>query len=108
MASRPARVSLSGLRARVRGWRRSRETTVSMCCCPPPASKNSDLISLAQGGSAQAEGAIKSAGLTVGAVTEAYSDTVKVGDVISQNPAAGSGVAKGSAVDLVISNGPQP
>ncbi len=55
-----------------------------------------------------AEAAIAAAGLTLGGVTEAYSDTVPAGWVISQNPAAGAGVAPGSAVALVVSKGPQP
>lgn len=55
-----------------------------------------------------AESAITAAGLTVGTVTEAYSDTVAVGRVISQDPTAGSLVASGSAVAFVVSLGPEP
>jgi len=51
---------------------------------------------------------ITSAGLIVGDVTEAYSDTVADGYVISQNPASGTTVDEGTAVDLVISKGPAP
>jgi hypothetical protein len=51
--------------------------------------------------------AITAAGLIVGAVTQAASATVASGDVISENPAAASSVAKGSAVALVVSTGPQ-
>jgi beta-lactam-binding protein with PASTA domain len=43
--------------------------------------------------------------LTVGAVTYEYSDTVADGNVISQDPAAGTPVPIGSSVDLVISLG---
>jgi beta-lactam-binding protein with PASTA domain len=43
--------------------------------------------------------------LVVGTVTNQYSDTVAVGDVISQSPVAGTAVAIGSSVDLVISRG---
>src|SRR4029079_5971763 len=50
--------------------------------------------------------AITGAGLTVGAVTSQASDTVPVGSVISESPAAGTPVAVGSAVALVISSGP--
>ncbi|MHC4648529.1 MAG: Stk1 family PASTA domain-containing Ser/Thr kinase, partial [Planctomycetota bacterium] len=43
--------------------------------------------------------------LTVGTATYEYSDTVAAGNVISQNPAGGTGVAIGSSVDLVVSLG---
>lgn len=48
---------------------------------------------------------LQSAGLKLGAVSKEATDAV-VGSVISQSPAAGSKVDKGTAVDLVISNGP--
>jgi beta-lactam-binding protein with PASTA domain len=57
---------------------------------------------------ADAETALTWAGLTLGTVTEAYSDTVASGTVISQDPVADEGVATGSAVSLVVSKGPQP
>jgi len=50
--------------------------------------------------------AITGAGLTLGAVSQASSATVPSGSVISQNPAAGTSVAAGSAVALVVSTGP--
>jgi|CXWL01.1.fsa_nt_gi beta-lactam-binding protein with PASTA domain len=53
-----------------------------------------------------ADRALTTAGLVVGTVTTASSTTVPTGSVISQNPAAGAGVASGSAVDLVVSSGP--
>jgi len=56
---------------------------------------------------AEAEAAIVAAGLAVGVVTEAYSPTVPVGDVISQDPAGGSSVLPASAVNLVVSKGPE-
>ena len=62
-----------------------------------------DVVGLAQ---ADAEAAILAAGLSVGVVTNASSDTVPVGNVISQNPSGGSNVTAGSAVDLVVSTGP--
>ncbi len=55
---------------------------------------------------ADAEAAIIAAGLIVGTVTTANSDTVPAGQIISQNPAAGVSVVQGSAVDLVVSLGP--
>jgi beta-lactam-binding protein with PASTA domain len=51
--------------------------------------------------------AITAAKLTVGSVTQQTSNTVASGIVISQDPASGSSVAEGSAVNLVISSGPQ-
>src|SRR5213080_4399966 len=54
---------------------------------------------------AAATSAITSAGLTVGAVTMQSSTTVASGSVISESPAAGTSVAKGSAVNLVVSSG---
>ena len=53
-----------------------------------------------------AEAAITAAGLTVGTVTQETSSTVLAGNVISQNPAADASVARGSAVNLVVSSGP--
>ena len=55
---------------------------------------------------AAASAAIVAAGLVVGNVTSANSDTIIAGNVISQNPAATTAVDCGSAVDLVISLGP--
>jgi beta-lactam-binding protein with PASTA domain/lysophospholipase L1-like esterase len=46
--------------------------------------------------------------LTVGTVTDEYSDTVAVGLVISQNPEADMAVDTGSSVDLVVSLGKPP
>jgi hypothetical protein len=46
------------------------------------------------------------AGLAVGMVTAQWSDTVPAGTVISQNPAGGTSVAVGSAVNLSVSTGP--
>ena len=54
-----------------------------------------------------AEVALKNAGLSVGSVTDAFSDTVAVGNVISQSVADGTSVEEGVTVDLVISKGPE-
>jgi serine/threonine-protein kinase len=54
----------------------------------------------------QAEDALKQARLTLGQVTEANSDKPE-GVVISSNPGAGTGVAEGTPVALVVSNGQQ-
>ena len=49
--------------------------------------------------------AIRAAKLTVGTITQQTSNTVVIGNVISQDPASGSSVAQGSPVNLVISSG---
>ena len=51
---------------------------------------------------AAATSAITAAGLTVRTVTLGSSAAVRPGSVISESPAAGTVVAGGSAVDLVI------
>ena len=56
---------------------------------------------------AAATAAITGAGLTVGTVTQATSTTVVAGGVVSETPAAGTSVAGGSAVALVVSTGPE-
>ena len=57
---------------------------------------------------AVATAAITAAGLTVGTTTQATSASVSTGSVISENPAAGSSVAPGTAVNLTISSGLPP
>ena len=52
--------------------------------------------------------AITGAGLVVGTVSQQSSLTVPSGSVISQSPNAGTSVATGSAVNLVVSTGPAP
>ncbi|HXW44095.1 MAG TPA: Stk1 family PASTA domain-containing Ser/Thr kinase [Streptosporangiaceae bacterium] len=54
---------------------------------------------------AQAESAIRAAGLTVGTITPKASSTITKGDVISSSPPYGSDANKGSAVNLVVSSG---
>ena len=62
-----------------------------------------DVVDLTE---AAATTAITSVGLTVGTITQASSNTVPAGNVISQNPAAGTQVASGAAVALTVSTGP--
>jgi len=52
-----------------------------------------------------AAAAITGAGLVAGTVTQQSSSAVASGDVISESPAAGTNVALGSAVKLVVSTG---
>ncbi len=49
--------------------------------------------------------AIQNAGLVLGTVTMASSNTVPSGDVISESPSAGTMVNSGTAVNLVVSTG---
>lgn len=57
---------------------------------------------------AVAQNIILGVGLQVGSVTQAHSDTVLAGHVISQSPYAGTIVSQCSSVDLVLSKGPAP
>jgi eukaryotic-like serine/threonine-protein kinase len=61
-------------------------------------------VTLMSGADAAAK--LNADGLNVGASTSQASDTVPIGEVISQDPPAGRKVDKGSKVDLVISSGP--
>lgn len=57
---------------------------------------------------ADAESAIKSQGLTVGSVSEDYSNEYSAGIVIAQSPTSQSGnVSKGTAVSITVSKGPK-
>ena len=56
---------------------------------------------------AQATARITEAGLVVGTIAKVPSATVAEGSVTTQSPTAGTTVAKGTAVDLGISSGPQ-
>lgn len=56
----------------------------------------------------EVEARLTQAGLTLGDVSEEYSDTVPEGQVISCDPAAGQDVPHDSAVAVVVSKGRQP
>jgi len=62
-----------------------------------------DVVGLSQ---AQATTDINAAGLVVGTVTQQNDNSAPVGDVISQDPVSATMVSAGTAVDLVVSNGP--
>jgi beta-lactam-binding protein with PASTA domain/tRNA A-37 threonylcarbamoyl transferase component Bud32 len=55
----------------------------------------------------EAEQELEDARLELGNVTEEASEDVEEGRVVSQSPRAGQEAARGSAVDLVISSGPE-
>ena len=56
----------------------------------------------------EAQRSLTDAGLAVGAVTDAYSEDVPQGQVISQSVAAGTSLAHDSAVGIVLSKGREP
>jgi len=70
--------------------------------CAPPDVITPNVVGDTQ---AVAESKITGAGLTVGTVTKTNSNTVDPGDVISQDPAAGTPVAPSSPVDIEVSLG---
>jgi hypothetical protein len=55
-----------------------------------------------------AETILTDAGYTVGTITYVHSDTVAAGMVLGSDPPAGSPLALGSPVDLIVSLGPAP
>jgi serine/threonine-protein kinase len=57
---------------------------------------------------AEATDEITAAKLTVGKVSQAFSDTVTQGLVISVDPAPGTPLKRGAPVAMVVSKGPQP
>jgi beta-lactam-binding protein with PASTA domain len=69
----------------------------------PPPGTVPNVVGLTQ---AAATTAITNASLVVGAVTQQSSTSVAAGNVISQSVAPGQVLTAGSAVDLVVSNGP--
>ncbi len=64
-----------------------------------------DVVGMTQ---AAAQTAIEDPGLTLGTVAEQFHATIPVSQIIGQDPAGGTEVAQGSAVDLVVSRGPEP
>ena len=72
---------------------------------PPPTAQVA-VPTLAGQTEAAARTAIEGAGLTVGEVTVEASTTVAEGSVIESDPSAGAQVDEGSAVNLVVSGGP--
>ncbi len=64
-----------------------------------------DVISMTE---ANARAAIVAAGLVVGTESQAASPTVAAGTILGESPPAGTSVAAGTQVDLVVSTGPVP
>lgn len=59
-------------------------------------------------GQDEASRTLTDAGLALGAVTDAYSEDVPPGQIISQSVAAGTSLAHDSTVDVVLSKGREP
>jgi len=59
-------------------------------------------------GQDEASRTLADAGLALGAVTDAYSEDVPPGQIISQSVAAGTSLAHDSTVDVVLSKGREP
>ncbi len=57
---------------------------------------------------AEASTLVKNDGLTLSVTSHATSASIKAGDIVSQNPAAGTSVSGGSTLKVVVSNGPPP
>jgi hypothetical protein len=55
-----------------------------------------------------AEANLRAIGLQVGEVEEVFDDETPAGDVMKQSVEAGTEVAEGQSVDLVVSKGPEP
>lgn len=55
-----------------------------------------------------AQSAVKRAEMAMGPVTERFDENVPAGVVLSQTPAAGTDVRRGTRVSLVVSKGPRP
>ncbi len=64
-----------------------------------------DLSGLTEG---QAKARLKKANLKLGGTSDASSDTVPKGQVISSNPSSGTAVQQGTPVSIVVSSGPAP
>ena len=85
------------------------KVTMVISSGPKPAKKVT-VPSLTGGNhnSSTAKNALKNYGLTLGNVTEEYSDTVVYGIVMEQSVQAGQSVEEGTAIDVVVSKGPKP
>jgi beta-lactam-binding protein with PASTA domain len=70
----------------------------------PPVTTVPNVVGMTQ---SNAQSAITAVNLSVGTVTESYNDTVTAGNVITQDPAAGASVVKGTSVNLTVSKGKQ-
>ena len=89
------------------GTEQPKGTTVIMSVSKGAETKYTTMPSVVNTTRENAEVAIKNAGLVIGSITEEFSDTVALGNVISQSTAAGESVEEGVTIDLVVSKGPE-
>lgn len=89
------------------GTEQPKGTTVIMSVSKGAETKYTTMPSVVNTTRENAEVAIKNAGLVIGNITEEFSDTVALGNVISQSTAAGESVEEGVTIDLVVSKGPE-
>jgi beta-lactam-binding protein with PASTA domain len=76
-----------------------------LCSLGPQLAAVPDVVDRAQ---TDAQTAITAAGFTVGAITQSYNPSVAAGNVISQDPTAGTLAPPGTTLNLILSQGPQP
>ena len=98
----PLGVPISVIHSRVVRGTTQADVQIGSGGTPPPTVPVPNVVGQMQ---AAAAIAITGAGLTRGAVAQQSSSTVASGSVISQSPAAGADVVRGSAVNLVVSTG---
>lgn len=89
------------------GTEQAEGTTIFLTISKGKEKKNTTVPGVVNTTRENAEVALKNAGLSVGSTTEAFSDTVAAGNVISQSIAKDTSVEEGVTVDLVISKGPE-
>ena len=89
------------------GTEQEKGTTVYLTISKGKEKKNTTVPGVVNTTRENAEVALKNAGLSVGSTSEAFSDTVAAGNVISQSIDKDTTVEEGVTVDLVISKGPE-
>src|SRR5436190_3714905 len=98
----PLGVPISVIHSRVVRGTTQADVQIGSGATPPPTVPVPNVVGQTQ---ATATSAITGAGLTRGAVAHQSSSMVASGSVISETPAAGPDVVRGSAVNLVVSTG---
>src|SRR5438309_11564774 len=98
----PPGVPMSVIHSRVVRGTTQADVQIGSGGTPPPTVPVPNVVGQTQ---ATATSAITGAGLTRGAVAHQSSSLVASGSVISESPAAGADVVRGSAVNLVVSTG---
>ena len=81
--------------------------TVTVYLSLGPETRTTDVPSVLGMSESEARSELESMGLTVGSVTEDYSDEYPAGQVMTQSVRGGSTVEEGTRVNLVISLGPE-